>query len=136
MGIFDRVEQFGPGITVSQGLKLPISIGAYMVRPVMRSVGIGLDLDHRIRQAPLHEAGLGAEVIENGHERDDQALKHLGEAMIASAVVKADQNDVVPGKIVKKVVELAVESNLDPHNNPLIHEDSAAQIVEIIEEHS
>lgn len=139
MGLFDNTSNFGSEFRASPGYRISAEVGAlgaFIAGPAIRRfMGPELDIGRRIREAPFHDATLGAETLERGHKKDDQGLKHLGEAMIASAMLKADRSNKVPDDVVSKVVELANGSNINPQDNPLIDENAAAHVYKIIEKH-
>ena len=140
MGLFDNAWGSGPEFRAPSAFRVPAEVGRFMATPLIRGVfGNPLDsraIARRVDEMHLHEAELGAQAIEYGYEKGDDRLRHIGSAMIASAVIKAESSEHVPGEVAKRVVDIALDNNVDPATNPLINDESAIKVSEIIEKHS
>lgn len=140
MGLFDNTGGFDPEFRTPQAFRLPMEASAFMARPILqRIIGSPLNTEAIARRASeihLHQAAIGAETIEHGAKRGDDHLVNIGEAMIAAAVVKAENSRHVPPAVASKVVAMALDNNIDPASNPLIHDNHASQIADILDRHS
>lgn len=81
--------------------------------------------DRLARTMPLETANQGVKAIETGMETGDEGLLRHGEAIVAAALIKADESPDVPDDVAREIAAIVEEQPIDPLSTPAISDKTA-----------
>lgn len=84
----------------------------------------------------LEKAERALKEIEIGQEADISEIKFAGRAALAEVAIEAEAMDTVPWHVTDKIVEMAMDAEVDPDYEPLLDDDKQNRLKKVFRRHN
>lgn len=84
----------------------------------------------------LQKAEQALTEIEIGEEANISEIKFAGRAALAEVVIEAEESDIVPWGVTDRIVEMAVEAEVDPDFEPLLNDEKQNRLKRVFRRHN
>jgi hypothetical protein len=113
------------------------SVAALVARPIIGPVLTHSEVRHRMRRLLVQDTEQGARIFFAGLLEGDEQKRHIGEAMVATRVVRAEGSEVedIPPDVSQEVHDRALKLPLGGIAlNPLIDEETTKRFSALVDQ--